>query len=422
MSTRRPAVAIFAAALAIRFAVALWAPGEPEADGIFYRIYADHIARGWGYSEIDGSPAIRWMPGWPLVLAGLQSLFGRGALVVLGANSVFDATTAALLVGLGARLFGPRVGLLAGGLYAAWPGMIFLCASYMSEPLFNLLLVGSLTLVARACDAERGRSWLVAAAGLCLGGAALVKAEPLAALPGIAWALWRSRGSGFEFARNALVVAVAVAAMLTPWTLRNLLEFDRFLPTAASGGEAIHLANHPGATGGQDFRTNRLLHERYRGANSAATSIARHDAGFREAWNFVRTEPIEALRIAANKLRLTYTDDARGAMLLRGLGPPERWHVSPATWQWLQGISNAWWFSMLALAIGGASALRGAHPTAVPLLIGATLVPWLCLHLVFLGGPRYHAPEVPVLALLAACGIEALRASSVAAKDLRLRA
>ena len=66
MIGRRTALAIFAAAFLPRLVFVLWAPGEPAADGIFYRIYGEAIARGWGYVDVDGSPVVRWMPGWPL--------------------------------------------------------------------------------------------------------------------------------------------------------------------------------------------------------------------------------------------------------------------------------------------------------------------------------------------------------------------
>jgi len=101
-----------------------------------------------------------------------------------------------------------------------------------------------------------------------------VKAEPLVLLPGIGWALWRTRPSAAAFARELAVVAALAAAVLTPWTIRNYVHFDRFLPTAASGGIGVYLANHPGASGGQDLLANRALQERFRRENLAWTAIA----------------------------------------------------------------------------------------------------------------------------------------------------
>ncbi|MBW2287104.1 MAG: glycosyltransferase family 39 protein [Deltaproteobacteria bacterium] len=417
MIGRNTALALFAAALLPRLVFVLWAPGEPAADGQFYHAYGEHIARGWGYIDLDGSPVVRWMPGWPMLLGGLYAVFGSGTQVALFANAFFDATTATLLSLLGSRLFGRRIGLCAGGLYALWPGMIFLCGSHMSEPLFNVLLVAALLLTVEAAGADSLRITRFAAAGLCLGAAALVKAEPLVTTPGIAFYLWQTRRGGADFTRTTAVLFLVAAAVLVPWTVRNYLTFDRFLPTAASGGIGVYLANHPGATGGQDFLANRALQQRFKRENAAWTAIARNDAGWRDAWAFVRANPGEESRIIANKLRLTYRSDARGAKLVRGLGPdPAAWHLDPATWQRLQWTANGYWFTMLALATVGLATTRSWKRGTAALLLLGVLLPWLCLHIVLLGGPRYHVPQIPVLALLAACGIAQLRRGRTAAE------
>jgi 4-amino-4-deoxy-L-arabinose transferase-like glycosyltransferase len=421
MIGRRPALAMFAAAFLPRLVFVLWSPGEPAADGIFYRIYGENIARGWGYVDVDGSPVVRWMPGWPLLLGALYRAFGSSTLVATLANAVLDATTAVLVAALGARLFGRRVGLIAGGLYAFWPGMVFLCATHMSECLFNLLLVGALLLTVGACGAESRRTARFAAAGLCLGGAALVKAEPLVMAPAIAWTLWWTRRSRTDFLRAGAAVFLAAAAVLTPWTIRNYVEFDRFLPTAASGGIGVYLANHPGATGGQDFRANRAFQQLFRRENLAATAIARNDAGWRDAWAFVRANPGEELRIVANKLRLTYLGDARGAKLVRGMGPEADWHMSAATWRRLRRAANGYWFGVLGLALVGLNTFRSWKPGAAPLLLLGVLAPWLCLHVVFLGGPRYHVPQIPAFALLAACGVDTLAAAATRRRERERR-
>ena len=93
MIGRKPSLALYAAALLPRLAFVLWAPGEPAADGQFYHAYGEHIARGWGYIDVDGSPVVRWMPGWPLLLGGLYALFGSGTRVALLANAGLDAAT-----------------------------------------------------------------------------------------------------------------------------------------------------------------------------------------------------------------------------------------------------------------------------------------------------------------------------------------
>ena len=59
----RIALAVFAAALVIRLLFVAWSPGALVADGFFYHNYAIFLLDGAGYVNLDGSPAIRWMPG-----------------------------------------------------------------------------------------------------------------------------------------------------------------------------------------------------------------------------------------------------------------------------------------------------------------------------------------------------------------------
>ena len=94
----RRLVWIFAAAAAIRVAFALWAPGVPLSDGRFYHGHAAVLLQTGQYLNSDGSPAIRWMPGWPALLALVYGAFGvapRAGMLLCG---LLDAGTAALTV------------------------------------------------------------------------------------------------------------------------------------------------------------------------------------------------------------------------------------------------------------------------------------------------------------------------------------
>jgi hypothetical protein len=82
----------------------------------------------------------------------------------------------------------------------------------------------------------------------------------------------------------------------------------------------------------------------------------------------------------------------------------------------MQRVTNAYWFVALALALAGLGTLRSWKPRTAPLLLWGVLLPWLALHVVFLGGPRYHVPQIPALALLAACGANVL---AIAARRFR---
>jgi 4-amino-4-deoxy-L-arabinose transferase-like glycosyltransferase len=404
----RPLVGIFLLAATLRVGFALWAPGVPLSDGRFYHMHALVLLDTGHYLNGDGSPGIRWMPGWPAFLAALYQLFGTAPRVGMLACALLDAATAALIALLGARLFGRAVGIGAGLLYALWPGVVFYAGTLFTEPAFNLLWVATLVLLSFGRDDTR-RLAPELGAGLCFGLAAYVKSEPLALAPALLFAIWRLCPRPSAFARRAAALLLVTAALVAPWTLRNWLVFGRFIPTSASGGVVVHLANQPGATGGQDFKLQRELSRRYRGDSLAETTIRRNDVGWSEARRFVREHPREAATTAVRKLRLTYGGDSQAIRTVRGTGKPAAWHLSRSAYRGLADLSNRWWWLAVSLAAIGLTSLRRWPRGAAALLLGPLLT-FFTLHLVFLGGQRFHVPEVPLLALLGGHGIQQLAA------------
>ncbi len=398
-----------AVALAARIGFVCWAPGGVSGDAFWYHFYALQILGGAGYSYLDGSPVVVWMPGWSLLLAGLYAALGPDPHFGMFANAALGAATAGLLVWLGARLFRPAIGLVAGALYAAWPGNVYYAATLMTESAFNFALVLCLALLARGVEAG-GRvrdAWLFAA-GLAFGLATLIRSEPLALTPVLLLFLACSLRPPRQALRAAGGLLLALGLVLAPWVVRNYQAFDRVLVTAASGGANAWLGNHRGASGGELLPHALEYAKRHRGASHAESVLAANDAGWREAWDFVREHPAEELRILARKLRLSYGSDSGAIPLLRGAGTGAGTFLERQPARRLARLADAWWFAMLALAALGLATLRGFRAAARVLVLG-WLGSWLAVQLVFLGGPRFHVPMTPALALLAALGLDVLR-------------
>ncbi len=244
---------IFAAGLLLRLAFVAWAPRELSGDAAFYHTYGHALSLGWGYVEVDGSPGIRWMPGWPATLAALYTLFGVTPVAGMIWNALLGAATAALVAGLGVHWFGRVAGRAAGWITALWPGLVYFCATLFTETTFAFLLTATLWLLAKAAAEPPRRTRFAVAAGVGLGLCAMVKAEPLALVPALLVFVWRVCPAWPERVRTAAALCVAAAAVVAPWSVRNYLVFDRFIPTSANGGAVVWLGNHAGASGGNDF-------------------------------------------------------------------------------------------------------------------------------------------------------------------------
>ena len=400
--SRRGLLAVFALGLALRAAFVWWAPGVVSGDDLWHHARAVGIAHGAGYVNLNGAPSIAWMPGWSLLLGGLYALFGVNASVGFAANVLLGASTAALVAALGARLFSARVGAAAGMLYACWPGNVYYAATLMSETFFNFALVGCLLLLVLATERParpRAALW-VAAAGAAFGAVAMIKAEPLILTPLLLCLLARGPWPARRTLRLGAVFLLVTGLAIAPWVVRNYVHFGRLIVTTSTGPANAWLGHHQGASGGQSLAT----------ANAQARYLREHPevSGYRLAWEFAKSHPREELSLAWKKLRLTYGSDDDAVTLIRGVRPRERRHLSVATEQRLRRIANGAWQGVLLLAALGLLGLRGWSSRARLVVLGVP-ASWLVVHLVFLGGARFHVPETPSIALAAGAGVALLR-------------
>ena len=63
--------------------------------------------------------------------------------------------------------------------------------------------------------------------------------EPLVLLGAVLAYIYASRQSDTDFLRAAATTCVVAIAMVVPWTVRNYMVFDRFIPTVAGGGRLV---------------------------------------------------------------------------------------------------------------------------------------------------------------------------------------
>lgn len=155
------------------------------------------------------------LPGYPLLIAGLQTLgLPLTALLLLQVAMGGAATGLAYLAAEG-LLDSRRCGLIAAAVVGLHPASMLAAVTLGPDTLFMLLLLAAVALVASRSRHDFSGSLL---AGLCLGVAILVK--PLTLVAGVAigvWMIvsgrrWSSLGAAMVFAIMSLVPAGAWAA------------------------------------------------------------------------------------------------------------------------------------------------------------------------------------------------------------------
>ena len=236
-------------------------------DQFYYSLAADALAKGKGFVVPWHDTSISLglaAPGTPAPSAAdyppLTALVSTPASLLPGNNLFEQRLTMALvgalvvvLVGLLAReVAGRRVGVLAAGLTAIYPGFWINDGLVMAESLTTALVAGAL----RAAFRYRRRPDLKVALelGIWIGMASLARAESLILAPLIVVPLmWVTHRGRQRLGRLAACGAMTVL-VLAPWVVPNLVRFNDPVLMSTNDGSTLIGANSPQTySGASDF-------------------------------------------------------------------------------------------------------------------------------------------------------------------------
>ena len=224
----RIAAGILFAALAIRIIFVLATPNYAlVADALDYQRHAVSIADGHGFALSYGRPTAFRPPAYPIFLAAVYVVTGPDVEWGRIANAFVGVGIVALIGLIAFQLWGRREALVALGLSAIYIPFILVGQSIMSEPLFVLCLLGAIAAVLHS----KRWPWVIAA-GVLMGLAILGRANAIILLLPLAVAVWRGW-------RAPLVLCVAAALTVAPWTIRNYETFHAFVPVSTQFGSAL---------------------------------------------------------------------------------------------------------------------------------------------------------------------------------------
>jgi hypothetical protein len=171
-------------------------------------------------------------------------------------QALAGALAALVLAFCGRRLGGTRVGLLT-GLLAALFAPFLVYTPLLLKPTLLILFESLFVLAVLSLDRDRSH-WLVAAAGLSLGLAVLMRGNLMLLVPflGLFWVLdWLRRGEHREDgSRRRLVTELAVLAAgfaiaILPISLVNYAASGELVLSSSQSGSNFYIGNHGGASG-----------------------------------------------------------------------------------------------------------------------------------------------------------------------------
>jgi 4-amino-4-deoxy-L-arabinose transferase-like glycosyltransferase len=247
------AIGVLALALRTAWALVYGRIANGPHDALFYQIAASNLEAGHGYTRLFGEATAQWPPGYPFIVSLAYEVFGVHVKLGLAINVVLGAATAMLLYLIGLRSFGRAGGRFAGTAFAILPAPIVYTGLFLSETTFIFLLVAFLALAVYLPK----RVWTPGVLGVVAGLAALTKGEgillfliPLA----MWWGLPRR-----EWLRSAAVLLAAMALTILPWTIRNAIEMDAFIPVSSNASLTLWSGHNDDANGAQTYAPESLL-------------------------------------------------------------------------------------------------------------------------------------------------------------------
>jgi 4-amino-4-deoxy-L-arabinose transferase-like glycosyltransferase len=403
---RRWLVAILGAAAIVRAAWLAYAHVEPpewiipSGDSYSYWYYGNEIAKGRGYiSYITGEATAFYPIGFPALLGGLYWVANHVPLVdpdlmlVTGAfQVVISVATVALTFVVGRRLAGPRAGLVAAAVLAFFPNVVFQVTTIQVETTFIFLTMATLAVIVDHdwSTGPPGRGRLLAF-GALLSASALVRPFSAPLLLGLLLAVL-AVGAGWRRALVAVAVPLGVIVLaFTPWTIRNAVRLDAFVPSSTNMGDTLCIDHSPGATGG--FRWT--IHEGC--ADPDMLEGERNRANTRLSIEYVVDDPIRELVQIGRRARLMFADDHDGIPSTESLGSGP---ILSDGMRHLTTTSADWYFFVvLALSVLGLPLLVARAPRPERRLVLVGLVALLVIPLLLWGNPRFHQPVVPFMAM-----------------------
>jgi 4-amino-4-deoxy-L-arabinose transferase-like glycosyltransferase len=366
-----------------------------SGDEIFYDETAAFWADGklwWTTVPFGEAHATAWKPPiYPALLGTLYAILGDSPLRAELVQSLLAAVTVGLTWLLARRLFDPVVAVVA-----AWVVALFPLAFEYYGLLFPEALAIPLTLLALHVFLEREPTPRRAlAAGAIVGVGLLVRPTSAFLFAGLLAAFVVAAGWRRGAALTALSLAAAVA-VVAPWTVRNYVVTDGFIPISVQDGAVYGTFNPEAAADTRNRWAWRPVLEH------PPAVLARRDPDLSEAklrsgmqsfaFDYIGDHPESIAKAVFWNGIVRFWDlrppgDALGEVKFQGRSRTVR------------AIGLAMHYALLPLALLALWRLRRRRSLVIP---AVALAAAASLTFAVVGGTRYRAPLQPLVVVLAA--------------------
>jgi 4-amino-4-deoxy-L-arabinose transferase-like glycosyltransferase len=407
-----PAILLFGLALLVRVLYNFTVANAyyPKYDSLGYQSIAFNIIDEHCFCMHPSITTIYRPPLWPGLIAGISLIFGRADIYDRLFLCCLGTGTCVLIYLFARDLFGKRIGLIAGLSAALYPALFLYDGWLYTESLYTFLLTAICYCVLRI---QRGsgqskRLWLLCAVLLAL--LALTRPNGIIVLAlVVVWTIfltWRKLLHTRALTSVALAMLVTVL-LIAPWTIRNYLVSQSFVPVASGDGTVLlgayndQALTEPNNLGNwiNPLYTNPQVEQLLKPfplyTCDATCEIAREDVSKNAAEQWITSHLSEIPTLLVYHLRNFWTPYTREADL-----PMERFPAQLSS-QIVHAMSTTFPIPIFFLAALGLLVTLKRFWREL-LFVYLIILCTLGEALVYYGSSRFRAPIEPLLILLAA--------------------
>lgn len=359
---------------------------------------ASALASGQGFCCLFRQPTgpTAWLaPVYPLLIAAIFKLFGtftlRSFYATVLLNCLFSAFACIPLFHSADRIAGKSTAALATWLWAFFPAGIIIPYAWIWDSSLSALLAAALLWATLHLENSSGLRGF-ALYGLLWGISLLTNPSLGALLPFLlAWILYRHPAAHPQKPRLLLIAAAAIFVTCLPWTIRNYLQFHRFIPLRSNFAYEFWSGNNE-IFDPNSHEVNRITRYEQTRLYARLGETAFLGQKWQSAKHFVRTHPSLYAQLCARRIVATW------------LGTDSPWQDFRRSDSALEKFLFLWnAVTLLAIFAGLVRLYLHERPYFIPLAVFPLVFP-LTFYLAHTS-LRHRHPCDPVLALLVAVAI-----------------
>lgn len=361
-----------------------WVPTAVYNDAVLYDEQARSLLAGGGI-RFRGQPTALTVPGYPIFLAGVYSLFGQGPAPLGVIHAILGSLTAGAAAWIALRVGTLLASMVAGVLVALNPHLLLWTGLRLTETLFIALSIASVALLVEGQHRNDRRFFV--AAGVTLACAVMTRSVVLPYVPIAAvLAAWLAVGRE-RWVRPALLILI-VAAPIAVWVARNAAAVGVAALTTDSAS-VLWAGHNPDAA---------AWHRRgYVDTEPLPVPV---DPNASEAERYRQKMGFVTRHLAAHPLSVLASIPAKLINMWRPV-----WAGSKAR-TWI-AVGGSYVLLLLLSFIGVFDLVRRPHAAALYYVLAYIAVLFL-VHALTIGEIRYRMPIEPALAVIAGIGAASL--------------